>query len=96
MHQSGGQAPPIGRQHIDENLGDLHGHFDTATEAVSNEIRRLDAALTHFDENLDKSFAGIRDEMRRGFSETQALILRLTLAHRDAEASDIADRPETP
>lgn len=48
--------------------------FDVSAEAVKHEVRIVAEAVGQVDGKLDREAAGIRDEMRRGFAETQAMI----------------------
>lgn len=43
-------------------------------ESLRHEIQQIAKGLTDFKEALERESAAIRDEMRRGFAETQAMI----------------------
>lgn len=49
-------------------------HFDVVTEATRQEIRLVVEAVALVDEKLDREATEIRQEMRTGFTETQAMI----------------------
>lgn len=49
-------------------------HFDVVTEATRQEIRLVVEAIALVDEKLDREATEIRQEMRTGFTETQAMI----------------------
>jgi hypothetical protein len=49
-------------------------HFDVLTEATRHEIRLVAESVGAVHEKLDGEAGDIRDEMRRGFAETQAMI----------------------
>jgi uncharacterized protein (DUF3084 family) len=53
---------------------DTRHEFEIATEAMRHEIRLIAESVTGVDERLTREAGDIREEMRRGFSETQALI----------------------
>jgi len=60
-----------------ENLAahaDTRRHFDVVSEATRHEIRLVAESVAHVNEKLDRETSDIRDEMRRGFAETQAMI----------------------
>ncbi len=60
-----------------ENLAahaDTRRHFDVVTEGTRHEIRLVAESVAHSSEKLDREAGDIRDEMRRGFAETQAMI----------------------
>jgi hypothetical protein len=49
-------------------------HFEVLTEGTRNEIRLVAESVAGVNEKLDREAGDIRDEMRRGFAETQAMI----------------------
>ena len=49
-------------------------HFEVLTEATRHEIRLVAESVAGVNEKLDREAGDIRDEMRRGFAETQAMI----------------------
>ncbi|HVT02575.1 MAG TPA: hypothetical protein VHL58_04265 [Thermoanaerobaculia bacterium] len=49
-------------------------HFDVGNEATRHEIRVVAESVAQVNEKLDREAADIRDEVRRGFAETQAMI----------------------
>ena len=62
------------RQKDDAAHAETRRHFDVTAESIRNDVKLLAEKVTHIDEKLDRTAADIRDEMRRGFSETQAMI----------------------
>jgi hypothetical protein len=46
-------------------------HFDISTEAVKHEVRIVAEGPTRLDQKLDRTAADVREEMRRGFADTQ-------------------------
>jgi hypothetical protein len=71
-------AANMGR-HFDETAErlsvEMRRHMDVAAEATRHEIRLLDEKIDQFGEHLRRETAGIRDEMRRGFADTQAMLI---------------------
>lgn len=60
-----------------ENLAahaDTRRHFDIVSEGTRHEIRLVAESVAHVNEKVDREAGDIRDEMRRGFAETQAMI----------------------
>jgi hypothetical protein len=60
-----------------ENLAahaDTRRQFDVVSEATRHEIRLVAESVAGVNEKLDREAGDIRDEMRRGFAETQAMI----------------------
>jgi hypothetical protein len=53
---------------------DTRGHFDVVAEAMRHEIRLVVESVAQVGERLDRTAADIREEMRRGFADTQAMI----------------------
>ncbi len=49
-------------------------HFEVATEATKHNIGLVAEKVTSIDEKLSRETAAIREEMRRGFRDTQAMI----------------------
>lgn len=50
---------------------DTRRHFDVGSEATRHEIRLVAESVAHVNEKLDREATDIRDEMRRGFTETR-------------------------
>ena len=48
--------------------------FELASEGLRHEIRLVAEGVSNANESLSRDSADIRDEMRRGFAETQAMI----------------------
>ena len=59
---------------LETNSAEIRRHFDISTEEVKREIRLVAEGVTRVDEKLDRTASDIRDEMRRGFADTQAMI----------------------
>ncbi|MBW3671196.1 MAG: hypothetical protein KY432_05925 [Acidobacteria bacterium] len=49
-------------------------HFDTVAERFDVKIESVAELIAAVDQKLDREGADIREEMRRGFSESQAMI----------------------
>ena len=49
-------------------------YFDASTEAVNGEIQLVAEAVATLDEKGARQYDELREEVRRGFSETQAMI----------------------
>jgi chaperonin cofactor prefoldin len=62
------------RQHFDDVAATMGRHFEVAAEGLENKIQLVAEAVARVDEKLDRTAADIREEMRRGFGETQAMI----------------------
>lgn len=59
---------------VDASVAELRRHFDVTSEALRHDIRLVEEKITNVDEKLDREAADIRQEMRQGFAETQAMI----------------------
>jgi len=59
---------------FDASVAELHRHFDVSTESLKKEIRLVAEAVAQLEEKGDREHEDIREEMRRGFDETQAMI----------------------
>jgi DNA anti-recombination protein RmuC len=59
---------------FDDRFVEMRRHFETLVDQVNGKIATLAEAMTYFDEKFERRTADIREEMRAGFSETQALI----------------------
>jgi len=59
---------------VDETAAEMRRHFDVAVEGMNKQIETLAETVMHVDQKLDRTAADIRDEMRRGFADTQAMI----------------------
>ena len=53
---------------------EMRRHFDVSTEAMKREVRIVAEGVTRLDQKLDRTASDIRDEMRRGFADTQVMI----------------------
>lgn len=53
---------------------DTRRHFEVLTEGTRHEILVVAESVAAVNEKLDREAGDIRDEMRRGFTETQAMI----------------------
>ncbi|HVT03728.1 MAG TPA: hypothetical protein VHL58_10190 [Thermoanaerobaculia bacterium] len=56
------------------SVAELHRHFDVITESVKHEIQVVAEAVAQLDEKVGRENEDIREELRRGFAETQAMI----------------------
>jgi hypothetical protein len=59
---------------LETNSAEIRRHFDVSAEAVKREVRIVAEAVSHLDQKVDREAGDTRDEMRRGFTETQAMI----------------------
>src|SRR5206468_215655 len=62
------------RRLFETHSAEIRRHFDVSTEEVKHEVRLLAEGLTRLDQKLDRTATDVRDEMRRGFADTQAMI----------------------
>ena len=59
---------------LEETVSLMRRHFDMSTEEVKSEIRLVSEAVASLEEKVDRENEATREEMRGGFSETQAMI----------------------
>jgi hypothetical protein len=59
---------------VDARFAELHRHFDVVTEATKHEVRLVAESVAHVNEELKRETTALRQEMSRGFAETQAMI----------------------
>src|ERR1044071_4268610 len=59
---------------LDEQAKRLENRFDVSIERVEKRFDLLAETVEHLGEKLDRETASIRQEMRQGFAETQAMI----------------------
>ena len=64
-------------------------HFDVSTEELKKEVRVVAEAVAQFDEKMDREIESAREERRRGFAETQAMI---QVFSRGARSTRLQDR----
>jgi len=62
------------RQYIDEVNAETRRHFDVTAERLQSSIHLVAENVERVDQKLDRETAAIREEMRRGFADTQAMI----------------------
>lgn len=66
------------RRYVDEQIAqsttEMRRHFDVNAENMNTKFGLLAEGLQSLDEKLDRETTDIREEMRRGFAETQAMI----------------------
>ena len=60
--------------HLDASFAELHRHLDVSTESLKQEIRLVGEAVAKLGKRMDRRHEDFREEMRRGFKETQAAI----------------------
>ena len=53
---------------------DTRRHFEVAMEATKHEVRLVAESVAHLNEELHRETSALRQEMSRGFAETQAMI----------------------
>jgi uncharacterized protein YceH (UPF0502 family) len=49
-------------------------HFDVSVERVEKKVQLVAEAVAQLDDKLDRETDALREEMKRGFAETQAMI----------------------
>jgi chaperonin cofactor prefoldin len=59
---------------FDRAVGETRHHLDLVAERMEKKFDLLAETVRHLDEKLDREAASIRQEMRSGFTETQAMI----------------------
>jgi uncharacterized coiled-coil protein SlyX len=74
------------KQHIDKTAAQMKLDFGTAVEAMRTDVQRVADGVLMVSAKLDREAADIRDEMRQGFAETQAL-LRFSHSQLDARVT---------
>ncbi len=57
-----------------QTASETRKHFEAVAEGLEKKIDAVAEAVAVFDEKLDRRTDETREEMRRGFSETQAMI----------------------
>ncbi len=62
------------RKHFDAAAADIHHKFEIKTEYFDGKIQLVVETVALLDAKVDRETASIRDEMRRGFADTQAMI----------------------
>jgi DNA-binding ferritin-like protein len=62
------------RRHVDQTAVETRRHFEVIAEHLETRIDAVAESVQILDEKLDRETANIRDEMARGFAETQAMI----------------------
>jgi hypothetical protein len=66
------------RQENSATHEDTRRHFEVVTEATKHEVRLVAESVAHVNEELHRETNALRQEMSRGFAETQAMIKSLT------------------
>jgi uncharacterized small protein (DUF1192 family) len=59
---------------IEASAAETRRHFDVATEELKREIQIAAEGLAHLGTRLDREVGNLREEVNRGFIETQAMI----------------------
>ncbi|HYK06078.1 MAG TPA: hypothetical protein VE974_30325 [Thermoanaerobaculia bacterium] len=59
---------------LEANAAETRRHFDVATERIEGRFEALTETVMHIDQKIDRTADEIRNEMRRGFADTQAMI----------------------
>src|SRR5437870_4632250 len=62
------------RRLFETTASDMRRHFDVTAERLEKRIDLVGEAVVRVDQKLDRTATDIRDEMRRGFADTQAMI----------------------
>lgn len=55
-------------------VAEMRRHFDVTAERLEKRIDSVAEGVVQLDQKLDRTASDIRDEMRRGFADTQAMI----------------------
>ncbi len=69
-------------------------HFEVAMEATKHEVRLVAESVAHVSEELQREANAIRQEMSRGFAETQAMI-KFSHAELDRRLSTLEESHNT-
>ena len=59
--------------YVDHVYPEIRRHFDVSTEEVKRQVQIVAEGLARLDQKLDRTATDLRDEMRRGFADTQAI-----------------------
>ncbi|HYM62391.1 MAG TPA: hypothetical protein VEZ11_16020 [Thermoanaerobaculia bacterium] len=62
------------QRHFDSKAEETRRHFEIVAEHLDTKIELLAEGVLQLGQKLDREAADIRDEMRRGFADTQAMI----------------------
>jgi hypothetical protein len=62
------------KRHADAKADEVKRHFDATAEALRGDIRAIARLVIVLADRLDRTASDIREEMRSGFAETQAMI----------------------
>jgi vacuolar-type H+-ATPase subunit D/Vma8 len=78
VHESIARSAVETRQYVDQSIerssAELHRHLDIHAESVQTKFDLLAEGQAELNEKLERETSDIRDEVRRGFAETQAMI----------------------
>ena len=73
---------------------DTRRHFDVAVESTKNEVRLVAESVAHLNEEFQRETNTLRQEMGRGFAETQAMI-KFSHAELDRRVSALEESHNT-
>ncbi len=62
------------RQDVREVAKETRRHFDVVAEAIRRDVQLVAEGFGQLSSRLDRETADLREEMKRGFAETQAMI----------------------
>lgn len=62
------------RELIRQSAEETRRHFDDVSDGLKHEIATVAESVLRLDEKMDHVESSIREEMHRGFGETQAMI----------------------
>ena len=55
-------------------VSEMRRHFDVSAERLEQRLDLVAEGVVRLDQRLDRTTADFRDEMRRGFADTQAMV----------------------
>jgi hypothetical protein len=81
------------KRHADAKADEVKRHFDATAEALRGDIRVIADSVVAVADRLDRTAMDIREEMRSGFAETQAMI-KFSHADLDRRLTSLETRVE--
>jgi hypothetical protein len=62
------------RRHVDAAAEETRRHFDVVADEMKRQVQLAAEEFVHLGAKLDREGSDLREEMKRGFLETQAMI----------------------